>query len=85
MSDGVKLKKGCSFMFEGQKYRGGAVRGHTIPAKVVDRVNDLNEATKKANGTKKKGDEGWLKLIDLAKITAPEEKKPVKKEDGGKP
>ena len=75
MNDTIKLKTGCSFLFGGQKYRGGAVRNHTIPAGVVARINKQNEATKKANGTKKKGDDGWTKLIDLEKI---KHKEPVK-------
>lgn len=34
----IKVKKGCSFLFEGQKYKGGAVRNHTIPVEVVARA-----------------------------------------------
>lgn len=82
MTEPIKLKPGCSFLFGGQKYKGGAVRNHTIPAEVVTEINKQNEATKKANGTKKKGDDGWTKLIDLEKIKHVE--KSVKKEDAAK-
>ena len=74
----LKIKTGCSFAFNGQKYRGGAVRNHTIPADVVALIIKKNEATEKTNGKKKKGDKGWLKLIDLDKI------KHSDKKDAGK-
>lgn len=74
MTEAIKLKTGVSFLFEGQKYRGGAVRNHTIPADVVARIAKKNEATEKTNGKKKKGDDGWTKLIDLEKIKAVDKK-----------
>jgi hypothetical protein len=75
MKDGLKLKKGCSFDFGGQTYRGGTKRD-TIPPEVLAKVEKLPE-NKRPN------------LEKLKKLKFVEEKKPAEetepvKDDGGK-
>jgi hypothetical protein len=53
MKEGLKLKKGCSFHFEGQTYEGGKKRD-TIPPEVLARVEKL----------KNKPDLEKLRLVD---------------------
>jgi hypothetical protein len=42
MKDGLKIKPGCTFSFEGRKYIGGTKKD-TVPANVLARVEKLKE------------------------------------------
>ena len=65
MSEAIKLKKGFSFCFENQVYRGGSKKRGVIPALVVGRIEKLNakiESDNKKNNKKNK-------TIDLKKFS----------------
>lgn len=76
MTEAITLKKGHSFCFESQVYRGGSKKRGVIPGEVVARILELNkkiEADNKKNKTENK-------TINLEKLRHVDKSEGVRRE-----